>query len=372
MSSQSPQPGSGRPTVAGYVPPQGTSRPLPPRRIILEQPMGGLRKVVLSLAIAALVISLMFNVGLLGAYHSYVQTDTGIEEKLHSGSATATDKIAIITLKGVIMEGDGFVKKQIDRITKDIEKGQDIKAVVVRVDSPGGTVTGSDYIYYHLKKLRTDKKIPIVVSMGSLAASGGYYISMCADGQDTIYAEPATWTGSIGVIIPHYDISKFLAEHDIKDDSIASGPLKQMLSPTRIVDETQRKQEQTVVKELVDESFNRFKEIVAEGRPKLKEDPALMAKATTGQIFSASQAQKLGLIDKIGYLDDAVERAGKLAGINAKQARVVKYHQPVGLREVFMGGSSESATQLGMLLDMTAPRAFYLCTWLPGALATAR
>jgi protease-4 len=212
----------------------------------------------------------------------------------------------------------------------------------------------------------------MVVSMGSLAASGGYYISMAADGEDTIFAEPATWTGSIGVIIPHYDISKFLEQHDIKDDSIASGPLKQMLSPTRILDETQRKQVDSVVKELVDESFDRFKQIVAEGRPKLKNDPVLMTKATTGQIFSASQAQRLGLIDKLGYLEDAVERAGKLAGIEAKSARVVEYHQPVGLRQVLMGGSSETASQLGMLLDMTAPRAFYLCTWLPGALGTAR
>jgi len=334
--------------------------------------MGGMRKVVLTLAVLALAVSILFNIGLLGAYHSYVQTDPGIEEKLHSGSATATQKIAIITLKGVIMEGDGFVKKQIDRIRKNIENGQDIKAVVVRVDSPGGTVTGSDYIYHHLKKLRTDKKIPMVISMGSLAASGGYYVSMAADGEDTIYAEPCTWTGSIGVIIPHYDISEFLKKHDIKDDSIASGPLKQMLSPTRDPDEAVKKEEEAVVKELVDQSFDRFKKIVADGRPKLKKDSVLMAKATTGQIFSATQAQQLGLIDQIGFLEDAIDRAAKLAGVSAKEVRVVEFHQQKGILDVALGGTSETSSQLGMLLDMTAPRAYYLCTWLPGALGTAR
>lgn len=334
--------------------------------------MGGMRKIVLTLALTALAISILFNIKLLGEYHSYLQTDSGMEEKFHSGSASATDKIAIITLKGVIMEGDGFVKKQIDRIRKNIEDGQDIKAIVVRVDSPGGTVTGSDYIYYHLKKLRRDTKLPMVISMGSLAASGGYYVSMAADGEDTIYAEPCTWTGSIGVIIPHYDISKLLEQYKIKDDSIASGPLKQMLSPTRDPDEAVKKQEEAVIKELVDESFDRFKKIVSDGRPKLKNDPVLMAKATTGQIFSASQAQQLGLVDQIGFLDDAIDRAAKLAGVSAKDVRVVEFRQQKGLLDVALGGNSDSSSQLRMLLDMTAPRAFYLCTWLPGALGTAR
>ena len=346
-----------------------TQPPPAPRRIILEQPMGEMRKLFLSLALVALGISLMFNLTLFGAYHSYFQTEPGIEEKFKSGSQTATDKIAVIKLKGLITEGDGFVKKQIDRIAKD----ENVKAIVLRVESPGGTVAGSDYIYHHLQKLRIDRKIPLVVSMGGLAASGGYYVSMAADGERTIYAEPATWTGSIGVIIPHYDISNLLKKYDVKDDSIASGPLKEMLSPTRDLsdDPKLRTREREAARELVNESFDRFKELVAAGRPKLKNDPELMTKATTGQIFSAKQALQLGLIDEIGYLDDAIARAAEIAKLDLKDVRVVEYRQPKNLLSEALGGSSsESTSHLSMVLDMTAPRAYYLCTWLPAVLGT--
>ncbi len=125
------------------------------------------------------------------------------------------------------MEGDGFVKRQIDRVRKDAQ----VKAVVVRIDSPGGTVTGSDYIYHHLKKLREDRSLPLVVSMGSIAASGGYYIAMAVGDQEkSIFAEPTTTTGSIGVIVPHYDLSGLMARYDVRDDSISSHPRKQILS----------------------------------------------------------------------------------------------------------------------------------------------
>ena len=105
------------------------------------------------------------------------------------------------------MGEESFAKKQIDQVRDD----NHVKAVVLRVDSPGGTVTGSDYIYHHLKKLAEERQIPMVVSMGSVAASGGYYVAMAAgEKENTIYAEPTTWTGSIGVIIPHYDLTGLL------------------------------------------------------------------------------------------------------------------------------------------------------------------
>ena len=186
----------------------------------------------------------------------------------HSLSKTATDKIAIITVEGTILGDEGFVKKQIDQVRDD----DHVKAVVLRVDSPGGTVTGSDYIYHHLKKLAEDKQIPLVVSMGSIAASGGYYVAMAVgDTENTIFAEPTTWTGSIGVIIPHYDISGLLEKWDVKDDSIASNPLKMMGSPTRKFPEPIRAEEQQILQGLVDSSFDGFKEIVLASRPALRE-----------------------------------------------------------------------------------------------------
>jgi hypothetical protein len=106
--------------------------------------------------------------------YDYFDNSQGITEQYVQGAKFGSDKVAVLSIEGVIMEGDGFVKRQIDRIRED----DSVKAVVVRVDSPGGTVTGSDYIYHHLAKLRKDRDIPVVVSMGSIAASGGYYVSM--------------------------------------------------------------------------------------------------------------------------------------------------------------------------------------------------
>ncbi|HEX5104227.1 MAG TPA: S49 family peptidase, partial [Pirellulaceae bacterium] len=193
------------------------------------------------------------------ALYDYFDDSHGITEKYVQGAEYGSDKVAVLSIEGVIMEGDGFVKQQIDRIRED----DDVKAVVVRVDSPGGTVTGSDYIYHHLSKLRQEKNIPVVVSMGSIAASGGYYVSMAVGDQpDSIYAEPTTTTGSIGVIIPHYDLSGLLDRFDVKDDSIASHERKQMLSMTRPMPPEHRE----IIQKHINAMFERFKSIVKDGR----------------------------------------------------------------------------------------------------------
>ena len=362
-----PAPSSPAPAArppAGY----GRQGPRPPRRIILEQPFGLFRKILFVGLLLALAVSIMFNVGLFGAYHTYVQTDPTINERLHSGSAAGRDKIAVITVKGAIMDGEGgFVKRQIDRVKKD----KRVKAVVVRVDSPGGTVTASHYIFHHLKKLRAEKDIPLVVSMGSLAASGGYYISMAAgDQEDVIFAEETTWTGSIGVIIPSYDFSDLLEHWKIRDRSFTSGELKQMGSPTSKLDAEQRRVEEEKLQQLVDESFEGFKEVVAYGRPNVVKDESAMKEVVTGQIFTAKQAYKLGLVDRLGYVEDAVKRAAELAKLDVDKVRVVKFERPPSLLNVAFGqNSAGSPLDMSALLDLTAPRAYYLSTWLPAVVA---
>jgi protease-4 len=162
------------------------------------------------------------------AVQDYFDTSEGLIEKYHSGSKEATDKIAVIRIEGVIAEGDGDAKRQIDRVRND----EHVRAVVVRVDSPGGTVTGSDYLYHHLRKLREEKKVPLVVSMGSVAASGGYYVSMAVGDQEkTIFAEPAGATGSIGVIIP---VDRFAPQQaDALDDQGANARAARNLADVR-------------------------------------------------------------------------------------------------------------------------------------------
>ena len=199
--------------------------------------------------IAALVVCVMFIISLYSSYHSYFSPADVPQEKWHSLSRTAMKKIAIIDISGAIMEGeDSFTMKQVDRVRED----DDVVGVVLRINSPGGTVTGSDYIYHHLRDLAEKRKLPIVVSMGSICASGGYYVAMSVGSQpDTIFAEPATWTGSIGVIIPHFDLSGTLSKLGISDDSIASGPLKEMGTPTRPMTDAERK----VLQGLVDKQL---------------------------------------------------------------------------------------------------------------------
>jgi len=279
-------------------------------------------------------------------------------ETFVAGKEDANSKIAIISVEGAILDGDGFVKQQIDAVRKD----DSVRAVVLRVNSPGGTVTASDFIYHHLQKLKEDRNLPIVVSMGSVAASGGYYVAMAVGNeQDCIYAEPTTWTGSIGVIIPHYNVGGLMKHWEIEEDSIKSGPLKEMGTITRAMTPEERK----VFEELVASSFARFQSIVKSGRPKLAADPEALAKMSTGQVFTTEQAIAGGLVDKEGFLEAAVDRAAELASLGANTFRVVKYKKPGGFLGVPMAESAR-APDLATIVDLASPRAYYLFTWMPG------
>jgi len=307
-------------------------------------------------AFAACVVFIYFRQIKLG---EYFDTTEGIQEKFHSGDDHAQNKVAIISVKGVILEGSGFVRKQIDRV-RDDEK---VKAVVVRVDSPGGTVYGSDYIFHHLKKLRVDKDIPLVVSMGSVAASGGYYVSMAVgDREKSIYAERMTTTGSIGVIIPHYDLSGLMARFDIKEDSLVSHPRKQLLSMTRPIPDEHRE----LLQAHLDEAFERFKKVIKEGRPAFQMDEDALDQLATGEIFTAEQAKKHGLVDEIGFIEDAIDQAIALAKLDKKKTRVVEFERTGSLLEIpFLLETDSRGIDLATWLDLNAPRVYYLATTLP-------
>ncbi len=345
-----------------------------PPQVIIQQPpsmFGRFGKWLL----AALVLAVFFIMGIYGKYQSYFTPPNAPVERFHSLSRTAMNKLAIIDVSGAIMEGeDSFAKRQIDRVKAD----SSVVGVIVRINSPGGTVTGSDYIYHHLRQLQTARskngeKFPVVVSMGSICASGGYYVAMAVgDQQNVIFAEPTTWTGSIGVIIPHYDLTGTLSKLGAADDSIVSAPLKQMGSPTKPMTPEERK----VLQTLVDESFKGFKEIVTNGRPKFKNDQAALDAATTGQIFTAQQALDRGLVDKIGFIEEAIARTAELAGYSTDNLRCVRYEQPPSLMQMLAGANASlrPSTQLDVraLIDLTTPRAYYLWSWLPAAMSNTQ
>jgi protease-4 len=316
--------------------------------------------------VIGLVGTVIVVIAMVSGYRSYYVPRDMPEEKYHSLDKYAGNKIAVIEVTGPIYdEADGYVKKQIDLVRED----PSVVGVVVRIDSPGGTVTGSDYVYHHLREMVEKRKIPLVVSMGSVCASGGYYVAMAVGNQPkTIFAEPTTWTGSIGVIIPHFDLSGALSALNIEDDSIATGPYKQMGTPTREMTDEERE----LLQGLVDDSFGRFKDVVRNGRPAFKSDAAALERIATGQIFTANQALEHGLVDQIGFVETAIARAVELADLEPKDVRCVRYEERPSFFNGLAGATSplgrQASVDLTSMLDLMTPRAYYLWTWLPATM----
>ena len=317
---------------------------------------GTLLVIILLLALGG---SALLNIMLLVTNFPF-ESERRVREKFFSHSRFASDKVAILSIRGVILgREDGFVKRQIEQAIKDTS----VKAVVLRVDSPGGTVSGSDYYYHHLTKLAKERNIPLVVSMGGEAASGGYYVSMAVGSTpDSIYAEPTTWTGSLGVIIPHYNVAGLLDHVGVKEDAVTSGRLKNMGSFARPMSDEERR----LFQALVNDGFTRFKDVIKQGRPRFQQHPEALDEIATGQIFTAEQAKKNGLVDRIGYIEDAIDRAIELAGLDPDNVRVVKYNPEFGLFETLFGlESRRPGFDLAAFLDLNSPRAYYLSTRLP-------
>ncbi len=364
MEEQSRPEEAGRPRPEDYVPAevvrQGPYRPRPPRR------RSGVLAFFLVVSVLLLAASLLVNIVLIA--DSSFSTVDEVDEKIYQPErfGRGSEKVAIISVDGVILDGEGFVTRQIEQARRD----DDVKAVVLRVESPGGTINGSDFIYHRLKEFREETGKPIVVSMGSIAASGGYYVSMAVgETPESIFAEPTTWTGSIGVIIPHYNLSGLMQEVGVTEDSIVSHPLKDMGSFAKPMTEEERE----IFQKLVDESFERFKNVVKYGRPAFQDYPEKLAAVATGQVFTAEQAHKHGLVDKIAFLDEAIERAIDLGRVDRGDYRVVEYERTPTLVDVFFGGRIHSPSpDLSGLFDLASPRAYYLYTWLPAAVTSRR
>ncbi len=231
-------------------------------------------------------------------------------------------KIAIIKINGVISEYLSVLK-----LIETAQNDQSIKAVVVKVDSPGGAVGASQEIYRAIEKLR-DKK-PVVVSMGNVAASGGYYVSAPAN---VIYANPGTVTGSIGVIIQHVDFSKVLKRLGIKVNDIKSGKNKDILYPNHPLTPEQKKLLQKTVMDVYDQFLN----AIVKYRPIKK---GTLKKYADGRVFSGKQALKLNLVDKLGNTQDAINEAKKLAKLEKEHFMIIELKKEKPLLEQILGSN---------------------------------
>ena len=253
------------------------------------------------------------------------QNTSKIKEKLLVDSKR-DEVIAVINIKGVIGESSDYSMVSPTRIIpvlKSLQENQDVKALILDMDSPGGEVTASDEIHAALLAFKEKKKIPVITCMHSMGASGGYYIAAASD---YIIANRNTFTGSIGVIISSLNVTQLLDKIGVSAETYRSGDMKDMLSPTR--PRTQKEIE--YLNQLIQESYTSFTEIVAKGRPKFFKsgNDVRQAPFADGRVLSGLAAKEMGLVDELGNFDNAVAKALELTKLSG--AKVVRYYDDPG------------------------------------------
>jgi protease-4 len=325
-----------------------------PQTVVIQQPARYYGRARVWLLMTLLGCSLAVNYAMYNAYHEYFATDDGPSERYHSGDRAAPDKIALIRVAGTIMPP--FTSHVVKAIKKAKEDPQ-VKGVLLVVNSPGGTVTDSHQIYHRLQELAAEK--PIVVAMGSLAASGGYFVAMGAGPKARIFAEPTTWTGSIGVIIPHYEVTEAAEKLGVKAAPLKTGEFKDSLSPFKPLTE----REKELWENILNQSFDLFLTVIDENRETLNKDQ--VRALATGQIYTAQDAKNNGMIDEIGFEEDALDALKKNLGLAT--ARVVSYHHSLDFWDALLGSAkaNDPAAQWRAVLELTVPRAMYFCSWAP-------
>lgn len=247
------------------------------------------------------------------------------EVELQRDAGWTSDKIALIDVSGVIMnsakpgllsKGEHPVSLLLEKLDAARQDGK-VKAAILRINSPGGSVTASDIMHSEILRFRAGGK-PVVAVMMDVAASGGYYIACACD---EIVAYPTSVTGSIGVIMQTVDLTGAMTKIGVASEAIKSGPMKDAGSPFR----TLAPEERAIFQGVIDEMYQRFVEVVDQGRKNLDREKVL--KLADGRIYTAGQAHDAGLIDHIGSLREAVQRTKQLAGI--ERCRVVTYQRPL-------------------------------------------
>ena len=214
------------------------------------------------------------------------------------GSLGFGQRIGVVPIRGLITDSRGVVEQ-----LKKYRKDNRVKAIVLRIDSPGGSTAASQEIYREIQKTTAKKKV--IASMGNVAASGGYYVAMAAN---KVVANPGTLTGSIGVILEVSNVKELLHKIGVSMEAVKSGPYKDIGSPTRDM----KPEERVILEEVIGSVHQQFINVVIKGRGISREQVARIA---DGRIFSGEQAKTLGLIDELGSFEDAVETAKKMAGI---------------------------------------------------------
>ena len=285
-----------------------------------------------------------------------------------SKSCFCPDKVAIIDVEGLILnaktssfltgDGDNPVSLFRERLQAAADD-KHVKAVVLRVNSPGGAVTASDIMYQDLIHFRTETRKPVVACMMDAAASGGYYVAM---GSDVIIAHPTTVTGSIGVIMSLYDASGLFAKIGVASNPIKSGPNKDIGNPARPMSDAER----AILQGMIDQFYGEFVKVVARGRGMTEERVRALA---DGRIYTGMEAKELGLVDHVGYLEDAIAAATNMAGV--KDASIVAYDHGDGYRGSIYARPPRIPSEINVKLEVPGLSkgcgATFMYLWEPGS-----
>lgn len=303
---------------------------------------------------ALAVLLVLFLAGCVTVKVDLFEEQKPLKEKVVSGAGW--DKILLVDISGLIVETrhrsllglgvvttPGYVKEVLDKAAKD----KRVKALVLRINSPGGTVSASDIIHHELLAFKKETGVPVVACLMGLAASGGYYVALAGD---TIVAHPSGISGSIGVLAMKLNIKGLMDKVGVDSEMVKSGRWKDFWSPFRPA----TPEEKQMMQGVIDNYYRGFVGVVAQGR---KMNPAEVRRVADGRIFTAPQAKDLGLVDSLGYLDDAIKIAQKQAGL--EEARVVLYHRPDSYRPNIY-------SQIPDLSWVVTPQFLYI--WWPGGL----
>ena len=333
----------------GYYPPPPMPWPPPPRRSI----WGTLFVIVLMIA---LIVSVGLNLLLL--IGSAAGTSASETRQVTLVKGEADQKIAVVAINGVISDTSA---EQFRRLIHAVEQDAKVKALVLSIDSPGGAVTAADEMYHQVQRFKTIRPgVPVIVSMGSVAASGGYYLA-CAG--DYLFAERSTLTGNIGVLMPRYNFSGLMNKWGVEETTLhATGAdfknAGSMFSPEKPADVA-------YMQSLIDQAFEQFKSVIRAGRGQKLNKP--LDQIANGMVYMGGTALKLGLIDEVGYTEAAYAHAAKQAGLT--NMTIVRYEQTPSLFQLLTARSPLAAPQSRELhlhidhdlLDVLAtPRLMYL------------
>lgn len=270
------------------------------------------------------LVSILFFAGCTCFSIPLMQREGKLEETVVSGKGR--DKILLVDISGVISskeQGRGLFGERasmVSRVREELEKAskdEKVRGVILRLNTPGGTITASDIIYQEIKRFKRERNLPVVACMMELATSGGYYVSTAAD---TIVAHPTTVTGSLGAIAIKFNAEGLMEKIGIEDETIMAGDKKDLFSPLRPLTEEER----VIIQDMLNEFHQRFISLIAENRKTLSLEQ--VKPLADGRVYTADQALKNGLVDEIGYLEDVIEMVKGKAGL--EKAKVVMYHRP--------------------------------------------